>query len=92
MEITDYSKFKAGDRLPREVLEPLVGSRGDVSARAVWAGGMWTLEVKRALDTKNEDDVRFSDLSKEYAFAIAVHNDDGDENHSFSGPYVLKFQ
>jgi hypothetical protein len=92
VEITDYTKFKAGDRLPREVLEPFVGSRGDVSARGVWANGMWTLEVKRALDTKNEDDVRFADMAKEYAFAVAVHNDDGDENHSFSETFFLKFK
>ncbi len=92
VEITDYSKFKAGDRLPREVLVPFVGSRGDVSARAVWANGMWTLEVKRALNTKNADDVQFSEMTKGYNFAIAVHDNDGDENHSFSGPFVLKLQ
>lgn len=92
VEITDYSVFKAGDRLPREVLAPFVGSRGDVSARALWANGMWTLEVKRALDTKHADDVQFTDLTKGYAFAIAVHDNDGDEHHSFSGPCVLNFQ
>jgi len=92
VEITDYSKFKAGDRLPREVLAPFVGSRGDVSARWLWANGVWTLEVRRALDTKHADDVQFTDLTKSYNFAIAVHDNDGDENHSFSGPYALKFQ
>jgi hypothetical protein len=92
VEITDYSKFKAGDRIPREVLAPFVGSRGDVSARGVWANGMWTLEVKRVLDTQQKDDVQFTDMKKPYFFALAIHDNDGDEHHSFSEAYQMKFQ
>ncbi|TSA47047.1 MAG: hypothetical protein D4R56_02760 [Deltaproteobacteria bacterium] len=91
-QIMDYTLFKAGDRLPREVLAPFTGSRGDVSARGVWANGMWTLDVKRVLNTKHPDDVQFINLSREYPFALAVHDNDGDEHHSFAETFVLKFQ
>ncbi len=91
VEIKDYGKFKAGDRLPREVLEKPVGSRGDVEAKGVWANGRWTLEMKRARDTGDkENDVQFVDPERPYYFGISVHDNDDAERHSHTGESVLK--
>ncbi len=90
VEIKDQ-KFKAGDRLPREVLEKPVGSRGDIEAKGVWEKGRWTLEMKRARDTGDkENDVQFTDAGRPYYFGISVHDDAGDEDHSHTGRNVLK--
>lgn len=91
VEIKDYGKFKAGDRLPREVLAPFVGSRGDIQTGAVWEKGRWTLEIKRARATEDKDnDVQFTDPGRPYYFGISVWDDEDDENHSHTGRTVLK--
>jgi hypothetical protein len=90
VEIKD-AKFKAGDRLPREVLEKPVGSRGDIEAKGVWDKGRWTLELRRARNSGDkENDVQFTDPNRPYYFGISVHDDEGDENHSHTGRTALK--
>ncbi|HSB60182.1 MAG TPA: ethylbenzene dehydrogenase-related protein [Vicinamibacteria bacterium] len=90
VEIKDQ-KFKAGDRLPREVLDKPTGSRGDIEAKAVWDKGRWTLELKRARDTGDkENDIQFTDPARPYYFGISVHDDGGDEDHSHTGRTALK--
>ncbi len=67
--------WQAGDRLPKYVMKvPDSGSdRADIRIAPVWDNGYWTVEIKRALDTGHpEHDVIFSDLSKEYKFAVAT--------------------
>jgi hypothetical protein len=73
VEITDYSIFKEGDMIPREILERPTGSRGDISAEAEWSDGYWTLMLSRALETENSDDVGF-DIDETYPFAVSVHD------------------
>lgn len=93
VEVTPATTFKAGDKLPNEVLAPFVGSRGDISAKGVWSNGMWTLEEKRALVTNNPDDIQFKDVTKGYFFAISVHdNGDGAEHGFQAGAAQLKFE
>ena len=90
VEIKD-AKFKAGDRLPREVLEKPVGSRGDIEAKGVWDKGRWTLELRRARDTGDkENDIQFTDPNRPYYFGISVHDDADDENHSHTGRTAMK--
>jgi hypothetical protein len=69
-----------------------VGSRGDIEAKGVYAGGQWTLEWGRALDTGNTDDLQFSDTSGdgEYFFSVALFDDTGDDNHEASFTDVIK--
>jgi len=91
VEIKDQGKFKPGDRLPREVLAPFVGSRGDIQSGAVWDKGRWTLELKRARATEDkENDVQFTDPGRPYYFGISVWDDADDEDHSHTGENVLK--
>lgn len=64
-----------GDRLPKYVMKvPDVGSaRADIEIRPVWARNTWTVEIRRPLDTGDaEHDVIFDDLTKTYAFALAI--------------------
>ena len=90
VEIKDYGKFKPGNRLPREVLAPFVGSRGDVQSGAVWEKGRWTLELKRARATEDkENDVQLTG-SGPYYFGISVWDDADDEDHSHTGENVVK--
>ncbi len=71
--ITDYSIFKAGDKVPLVMYFDLTtaknkidfpagrpsGSRVDLSGQAVYKDGHYTLEFGRKLDTKHNDDVQF---------------------------------
>jgi hypothetical protein len=93
VEVTDATTFKAGDRVPREVVSKFVGSRGDIEAKGVWKDGVWTLEMRRARDTGNADDIQFKDLTKTYYFGIAVHDNSGGEKHGYSAAAVqLNFE
>lgn len=55
---------------------PFVGSRGDVIAKANHTGSGWVLEIKRALNTGNDDDVVF-DIKNKYKFGIGVFENAG---------------
>ncbi|MFQ5898882.1 MAG: ethylbenzene dehydrogenase-related protein [Candidatus Methylomirabilia bacterium] len=91
VEIRDYARFKAGARLPREVLAKPVGSRGDIEAKAVWAKRRWTLEMKRARDTGDtEHDVQFTDSGRPYYFAISIHDNADEYHHAHTGVTALK--
>lgn len=78
-EITDYSRFTAGARLPFIIFYPFSekwgGSRDDISGKGVWKNGRWTVEMKRKLSTGNKDDVDFVTEDRKgnpVTFAIAV--------------------
>ncbi|NOY07218.1 MAG: hypothetical protein GXP33_00040 [Spirochaetes bacterium] len=57
-------------------IKPATGSRGDVTAYYNYdkENKIWTLEVKRAINTGNADDVNFSDSKNTYYFSVAVFN------------------
>lgn len=88
--------YKPGDKLPGIVVSPFTGSRGDISSKAVWADGKWTLEFQRKLVTTGEnaavEDVQFSDLSKTYYFGVSVF-DNSQINHIYhEGALKLNFK
>ena len=82
-EPLDDSKYKAGNEVPGIIVAPFVGDRGDISAKAVWSKGVWTLEFSRKLKTGSQYDVQFDDLSKQYAFGVAVF-DNAQVRHAFA--------
>jgi hypothetical protein len=87
--------FKPGDVLPGVVVSPFEGSRGDISAKAKWEDGTWTIEVRRPLKTTGEkaeiQDVQF-DPADDYDFGIAVF-DNSQINHIYhEGVITLKFE
>ena len=65
------------------------GSVADVSAKATWQDGYWSLEMRRALDTGHEDDTPIAPGS-ELRGAIAAFNRTGADHKSISG--TLLFQ
>lgn len=67
--------------VPGFVIEPAVGSRGDVTASGIHADGKWVVVLVRALDTSNGDDVTFSP-PKAYPFGLAVTDDGGGTDHT----------
>ena len=66
------------------------GSVADVTAKGVWNNGFWSLEMKRLLDTKHEDDVKFF-AGQKILGQIAVFNKSGDEHKSVSEPLFFTF-
>jgi len=88
----DASKLKAGDKVARELLAPWVGSRGDIAAKGVHAGGKWAVVFQRKLDTGHDDDTKFV-VGKTYPFGLAVFDNTGAVNHTVSGDVLtLKFK
>ncbi len=88
----DDSLFVAGDMVPSIVTSEFTGDRGDLSAGWVYADGMWTLEIGRALVTGSEFDVQFDDLMMPYHFGMAVF-DNAQVRHAFdSRPATLIFK
>ena len=87
--------FKAGDRIPGIVVSPFQGSRGDITAKANWKDGVWTIELQRKLKTTGENadtqDIQFTDMGKSYPFGVAVF-DNSQINHIYhEGVLKLKF-
>jgi hypothetical protein len=82
--------FVPGDRIAGIITASFVGSRGDVTTKARYADGTWTIEIRRALTTAagEAEDVQFSDLTKVYEFGVAVF-DNSQINHA-SHETVLK--
>lgn len=87
----DDSKYKANDEVPGIIIAKLEGDRGDISAQGVWKDGKWTIEWGRKLQTGSKTDVQYDDLSKTYAFGLAVF-DNAAVRHAVSGVQKLAFQ
>lgn len=88
-----YLEPDTATEIPGYTVKRPVGSRGDIEVAGVYASGKWTLEIKRALDTTNSDDIQFDDLSAEYYFSVALFDDEGGISHSYSNDvYVLAFK
>jgi hypothetical protein len=83
--------WKNGDVIPRRLLRPGEGSRGDITVhgKARWQEGYWDVTLKRALDTGNDDDKAFREQGL-YHVGFAVHRDaTGSRWHYVSHPFSL---
>jgi hypothetical protein len=71
-------EFKPDDgyTVPSIRLRDPAESRGDITCAARWADGMWTVVLKRKIDTGNKDDTQFAQGAT-INFALAVFNDTG---------------
>ncbi len=65
------------DTVPQFITTAPTGSAADVQARGRWAGGRWTLELARRLDTHQADDTAL-DPSRSYLMSAAVFDHTGD--------------
>jgi hypothetical protein len=69
----DYLKgMKEGDFIPGAIAKQISGSdAADILVKGKYDNGMWTLEIQRKLKTTSDKDIQFTDLSKNYTFAMA---------------------
>jgi hypothetical protein len=83
-----------GEVIPGRILDEskVVGDVADVEAKGVFSGGVWTLEMKRALNTGSANDVVF-DTSGTVDFAVGTFDDSGHApQHAYStGSFTLEF-
>jgi len=85
--------FNPKDQVAAMVTSAFVGSRGDVDTKAAYKNGVWTLEIKRALETLTpQHDVQFNDLSKKYPFGVAVFDNTQINHAAHGGVLHLSFQ
>jgi thiosulfate reductase cytochrome b subunit len=56
----ELDTYPVGTLIPSMLIEPFQGDEADVRAKGDWQRGVWTLELKRVLDTKSKFDVAFS--------------------------------
>ena len=94
--VSNYTSLDAN--VPRHILKTPAGSRGDIQVGMTWSDGIWTVEMKRALDTTNtDDDVIFNNTdSGVYLFSLAIMDNEGQgtstiEHSTYSGPIGLTF-
>ncbi|MFQ5978558.1 MAG: ethylbenzene dehydrogenase-related protein [Candidatus Heimdallarchaeota archaeon] len=88
------SQLTSGQKIPGRILDEAVavGDVADVKAKGTFSGGVWTLEMKRALDTASEFDTTF-DLEKTNYFGIAVFDDGGHfPQHAQNARNGLRFE
>lgn len=88
----DDSKYKKADEVPGIIVAPFTGDRGDISAKAAWKDGTWTIEIARKLVTGSRYDVQFDDLKKAYPFGVAVFNNTQVRHAYGTEVHVLKFK
>jgi hypothetical protein len=88
----DTSVLKTGDLIPAYVLERAVGSRGDIETVGTWQDGLWTVVMRRALDTGHDDDAVFI-AGKPIPFGLSVVDNGGDAEHEVAEDVlVLEWQ
>ncbi|HEY8689554.1 MAG TPA: ethylbenzene dehydrogenase-related protein [Chitinophagaceae bacterium] len=87
--ITGLTALKA---IPANIAVPLIGPRADISGTAVYTGGGWIVECKRALKTSDalKQDVDFSSL-QDQPFGLAYWNK-SNYQHGIQPNLLLKFQ
>jgi len=85
-----YSK-KQDPVMPKyTVLPNPSGSIADVKAKGVWKDGMWHLEIKRLLNTGNEDDLAF-EKGQPVKAGIGIFNASETTDHNVSDTLVFQF-
>lgn len=67
--------YPVGTVMPAVIVDaPMQGDRGDVQAVSHWQDGMWTMEIKRRLDTGSEFDIAFAPDRPTYLWVAAFNH------------------
>jgi len=84
--------FPVGTIMPAVVVErPMEGDRGDVTSVSRWENGVWTMEVKRKLNTGSKYDIAFSSERPTYLWVAAFdHAQTRHSRHIHPVEVVLK--
>jgi hypothetical protein len=71
---------------------PEVGDSANISGRASWSDGYWTLELSRALQTPSKRDAPLDPSEKSYTFGLAVWNGTTADQHQVGTIVKLHFE
>ena len=71
---------------------PEGGDSADISGRASWSDGYWTLELGRALRTPSTRDVRLDLSGSSYTFGLAVWDGETGDQHQVATIVKLRFE
>ena len=74
--------------VPYYIVEAPAGRQGDVRAEGQWDKGMWTLLLRRALDTADPDDVAYTPGDR-VPFSVSVFDNTFSEHHVSGSSAVL---
>lgn len=83
--------YNVGDEIAAIIIRPPTGDRADITAKAVYSNGNWTMEYGRKLITGSAFDVQFSDLNKSYLFGTAIFDNEQTQHSYESGVSKLLF-
>ena len=72
LTLTEINALAAGAEIPNMITSGPTGTRADVDAKGLWNTGTWGLEIRRKLVTGDVNDVQFDDLTRQYAFGVAI--------------------
>ena len=84
----ELSAMAPGSEIANMITMGPSGFRADVDARGLYNTEGWTLELRRKLLTGDPNDVQFDDLTRKYAFGVAVF-DNAQIEHRYM-PQVTK--
>ena len=77
--------------MPKYVLdENPTGSIADIKAKGVWRGNQWVVEMRRKLNTGNNDDVAFKKGAKVKG-GVAIFDHSENEVHNISDTLIFQF-
>ena len=69
---TEFNSLAAGAEVANMITSGPTGTRADVDAKGLHNTGTWILEIRRRLVTGDVNDVQFDDLTRQYAFGMAL--------------------
>jgi hypothetical protein len=99
MEGGERVTLPAGAESPPATVLPLYetgppegGDSADIRGRASWSGGIWTLELSRALQTPSGRDVQLQPPGKNETFGLAVWDGSAGDRHQVSTLVRLHFE
>lgn len=72
LDATAAAAMAVGAEIPNMITSGATGFRADVDAKGLHSLGTWGVEFRRKLVTGDVNDVQFNDLTRQYAFGVAI--------------------
>ena len=85
---TELAARPIGGEIPNMITSGPTDTRADVDAKGLHNSGTWGVEIRRRLVTGDLNDVQFDDLTRQYAFGVAIF-DNAQIEHRYT-PMVAK--
>ncbi|MFN2317818.1 MAG: ethylbenzene dehydrogenase-related protein [Gemmatimonadales bacterium] len=68
----ELAALPVGTEIANMITSGPTGTRADVDAKGLYNSGRWLVEIRRRLVTGDPFDVQFDDLTRAYAFGVAI--------------------